>query len=105
MTGYVFATQKKVPKVGFPQHRDDLRIQTWRDNWDIHKFFHDLYRASGGCLSGSPVVRLDIEDILLFEYEGLKTKKDEEAFDVYRFCKTARGQLDSNNSVYYIGEL
>lgn len=105
MWGHVLATDAKIPKVGFGINEEDLPIQSWVDNWDVHRRFADLYKRSDG---ESPFwrnpVRLDMEDVLLLEYETLKSKKSpEEKYDISRFSRVARKYLDQGRKVYYYG--
>lgn len=105
MGGNVLATDAEIPKVGFEIDDKDLPIQSWVDNWDVHRRFADLYKkCDGEAPFWQSPVRLDMEDVLLLEYETLKSRKSpEEKYDISRFSRVARKYLDKGSRIYYYG--
>jgi hypothetical protein len=107
LESYVRATDKRLPKLGF-EPQQDLNLQYWRDNWNIHARWARLYKDLGGddpLFNQSPI-RLDMEDICLLEFESLSrslSKNDSDIFETMDFCELARKYLEKGKNIYYVG--
>ncbi len=105
LDSYVLKTDRDIPKTGFEASQEDVELQYWGDNWDVHTWFSRLYKESGGYgfCNGHPL-RLDLEDVLLLEYETLKDPSDhKKAIDYFEFCAMARKSIENGDKVYYYG--
>lgn len=103
LDSYVLETHRDIPKIGFNAQEHDLELQFWSDNWEAHKWFSKIYKENGGrgLCNGHPL-RLDLEDILLLEYETLK-KTPEKAVGYFDFCAMAKKSMEKGSKVYYYG--